>query len=156
MPPPRTPLGQINSNSIQQKELKPNERGEIIGALKMGYTPVQVAKGLQRPRGTVRTTLKQHSKRTDEKTLPCGGRSREYTDRDVRRLVYYIRKFPLHMWQQVKDMLGYTWYKNTLRKMLEPSGISNWKARSRPELTEIHARLRLTWAVARKDWTLAQ
>lgn len=153
---PRTPLRQISGNSTQRKQLKPNERGEIIGALKMGHTPVQVAKGLKRPRGTVRSTLQRHSQRKNEETIPRGGRPREYTDRDVRRLVQHIRKFPMETWQQVKDALHYPWHKNTLRKMLEPSGITNWRARSRPELTEVHARLRLTWAVARKDWTLAQ
>jgi transposase len=56
----------------------------------------------------------------------------------------------------VKDNLGFAWHKHTLQRMLEPSGILNWRAKSRPELTEAHARIRLAWAIARKNWTLEQ
>jgi hypothetical protein len=40
-----------------------------------------------------------------------------------------------------------------IKKILKQYGICNWRAKKRPELTEVHAASRLAWCLAHRGWT---
>lgn len=156
MAQPRTPLGRIDGNIQKKHELTPYQRGKIAGTSLVGKSPGVIAKALKHSKSTVKSTLRRDKLCNNGFTIERPGRPTEYTDRDIRKLVRHVRKNPKHTWQQVRDNCGFTWHKNTLKRMLEPSGITNWRAKMRPELTEAHVQARLAWAMARKDWTPAE
>jgi IS30 family transposase len=151
IPQPRTPLGVISGNIQKNKELTPYQREKIIAAAQFGHSPSEIAKVLERPKSTVQTTLKLDSIRYEGHTRGRSGRPREYNERDVRNLVRYIRANPKDTWEQVKRACGFTWHKDIFKRMLEPSGITNWKCRHRPHLTETTVKKRLAWCKSKKD-----
>ena len=156
MPQPRTPIGVISGNIQKKKQLTPYQRGKITGAAQFGHSPAEIAKEFNRPDSTIRTTLKLDPLRDKGETRERSGRPCEYTERDIRKLIRHVRINPKHIWAEVKKACGFTWHKDTLKRMLEPSGITNWKCRRRPHLTEAAAKKRLAWCKARQRWTLEQ
>jgi transposase len=156
MAPKRTPLGPINSNKIRKKELTPYKRGQVIGASLFGHTPRVIAETLKEPESTVRTTLKSDAQRNEGESLPRTGRPQEWNTYHVRRLVRRVRQFPKLTYAQLRQELGWEFSDSTLKRMLEPSGIRNWRAKRRPHLSEAHAKKRLEWCKARRHWTLEQ
>lgn len=151
MAQPRTPLAQIADNRQKNSELTCCQRAEILGALKIYDSPALVAEALDYPRSTVTTTRERAKLRANHASLPRSGPKLTWRIRDVRKLVRYCRTNPKDTWQQVKDRGGFPWSRDTLKVMLQPSGIANWKAKQRPELTEAHVAARLAWAIARSD-----
>ena len=154
MPLPRTPLGPISSNRVykkQKKELTPLQRSEIIGAAKCGVPKFMIADALHQDASTVSKTIKKATLRSNQRSLSRSGRPKTWTSRDQRRLVIFVRRNPWATWQQVREGTGVTYSDSTLKRILEPSGITHWKAKRRPELTEEVARLRYEWAKKHKD-----
>jgi hypothetical protein len=122
----------------------------------LGHSPAKITKALKCPDLTVRTTIKLDPLRDEGHTRQRSGRPREYDERDVRKLIRYVRANPKDTWAEVKKACGLVQHPSTIRRMLEPSGITNWKCRRRLHLTEAAVKKRLEWCKARKDWTLEQ
>ena len=146
----------ISSNIAKKPLLTPFQRGKLVGAAEIGLSPAEIARTFNRPDSTVRNTLKIDRLRNEGNTRRRTGRPREYSDRDVRNLVKYVRLHPKDTWKEVKASTGLKFHKTTLMRMLEPSGIANWKCRRRPHLTEAAVKKRLEWCKARQHWTLEQ
>ena len=153
MATPRRPLGLISSNIEGRKELSPYQRGQVISAKTFGHTPAEIAHVLNLPDSTVRTTIIRESLRHDGKSKKGRGRRKSYTPRDERKLLRHIRLHPKDTYIAVKQATGLEISRTTIKKILKASGITNWRAKKRPALTEKHAQERLAWCKARKDWT---
>ena len=156
MATPRRPLGPVSGNSIRKKELTPYKRGQIVGAAQLGASNVEIAVTLNTPESTVRSTLRADIQRLNGESIRRSGRPKTWNDYYVRRLVRLVRAQPKLTYTQVRKELGWTYSDSTLKRMLEPSGIRNWRAKRRPHLTEIHAQKRYDWCKARLNWTLAE
>jgi len=154
MPQPRRPLGVISSNISKKPLLTPYLRGKIAYAAELGYSPAQIAIQFDKPDSTIRNTLKVDHLRNNGNTRTRTGRPREYTDREVRILVKHVRNNPKDTWAEVKRATGLKYHKTTLLRMLEPSGIKNWRCRRRPHLTAAAVAKRLAWCKAREHFTL--
>ena len=149
MPPQRRPLGPISGNTIKKKELTPYKRGQIVDASIAGLNNPTIATTLKTPESTVRTTLRYDLHRLNGETVQRTGRRRTWNVYHVRRLVRLVRTQPKLTYEKVRKELGWTYSDSTLKRMLEPSGIRNWRAKRRPHLTEVHAKKRYDWCKAR-------
>lgn len=141
----RRPLASLSLNNLPNKELSPYERGKIVGARSAGVGLGTIAKAMHTTKSTVQTTLRRQPVRHEGHSQPRSGRPAEYSDRDVRRLVRYVRLHPKHSYEAIRKDLGWSYSTPTLKRMLEPSGITNWRAKRRPELTPAVAQKRYQW-----------
>lgn len=153
MPPQRTPLRSLANNNVPHMHLSPYDRGKIIGRLEGGDKVGVVAKAYNLPHSTVVYTQRQDQLRDDGTSLLRKARKKSYSDGDERLLLRYIRLFPKSTYTETKKACGLNCSITTIKRVLKIHGISNWKARKRPELTEKHAIKRLAWCLARRGWT---
>ncbi|PSS12915.1 hypothetical protein M430DRAFT_262520, partial [Amorphotheca resinae ATCC 22711] len=72
--------------------------------------------------------------RYEGKSLPRAGRPKSYTDRDVRNLIRYVRLHPKDTYAEVRKALRFNFSTTTLKVMLKPSRIVNWRCKKRPYL----------------------
>ena len=157
MPPQRCPLGPISGNTIKKKELTPYKRGQIVSASIAGLDNPTIATTLKDPwinclnHPTLRLTPFE---RRGLYNVPAGDKFRMSITYVV--LVRLVRTQPKLTYKEVRKELGWTYSDSTLKRMLEPSGIRNWRAKRRPHLTEVHAKKRYDWCKARLNWTLAE
>jgi DNA-binding CsgD family transcriptional regulator len=138
MPPIRTPLGSISGNRIHLCELKPYERGRIIGKAEEGATSAKIARDLKCSESAVKYTIRQEVLCNKGTSLVRASRTKSYNDREERNIVRHIRLNPKHTYKQVKDFLHLEYSKTTIKRILKKYGISNWRARKRLELTKEH------------------
>ena len=127
-----------------------------MGAKIIGARIDELAEAFKAPEGTIKTTLRQAKFRHNGESLPRSGRPKSWNERDVRSLIRCIRLHPKYTYEQVKKELRRNWSTFTIKRILEPSGITNWRAKRRPALTDAVAAKRLAWCNIRKDWTLNQ
>ena len=156
MAPKRRALAEIAGNTPSRRELTPFQRGLIVGAYRSGDGPTQISRQYDVPIGTVKTTLARDKSRIEGTSQPRIGRPYTYSERDERVLLRYVRKFPKHTYDLVRIGTGLDFSNTTIRRILEPFGISKWRARRRPELNELRAQLRLKWCIEHSDWTVEQ
>src|SRR5215469_4704839 len=151
--PNRTPLTPISGNRIAQKELSPHLRGIIIGRSQAGKNPTQIADALNLPQSTVRDTLDKSATRSEGKTIQRSGRPRKLTIREERYILRAVRQLPKITYQALENKLNFRVSRGTYYHILKRHHIKNWLAKKRPHLTPMHAKNRLAWALARKDWS---
>ena len=153
MPPQRTPLGVISGNRFKGCELSPYIRGQITGARLIGRSFSTIAKALKVDRSTVRYTTLQAPQRVDGQSIPRKPRQKSYTEHDVRSVLRYVRLHPKHTYAQVLNDCGVNFKVSTLKRILKEAGITNWRAKRRPLLTEAIAAKRLAWCLSHRGWT---
>ena len=150
----RTPLGPHSGNSRRGPELTPYQRGKIIGAASLGRTPTQIAEVENWPISTIKSTIELDPERNDGQSKSRSGRPKLYNDRDERSILRQVRLFPKCTYADVRNACAITLCDSTLKTILKKFGITNWRAKRRPELTEEVAAKRLAWCLVRKDWTV--
>jgi hypothetical protein len=95
MPPQRTPLRQLNGNSIRRgPELTPYKRGRIAGAKIAGMSPQEMELQMKHSRGAVRATLALEILRSNGASMPRPGRPKIYNERDRRMMIKNLRSYP--------------------------------------------------------------
>ena len=146
--PLRTPLRSISGNERRFKDLTPYQRGLIIGKFECGLTPTEVAADLDIPVSTIRDTIKFHPERTDGQSKARFGRPRISTQVDVRNVLRLVRRLPKITYDGIRRELQLTFSNDTLKRILQRNGITNWRAKRRPALTSEVVQKRLEWAKA--------
>lgn len=150
----RIPLGTRSVNIRRGPELSPNTRGKIIGAKDFGGTATQIGKRYNYPESTIRSTLKLEPERDRNVSQPRSGRPKTYSDRDERHILRQVRLHPKCTYADVRRACLVKLCDSTLSSILKKHGITNWRAKKRPHLTEEHAAIRLAWCIERLDWTV--
>jgi hypothetical protein len=134
--------------------LSPNTRGKIIGGYDFGGKPSQIGKAYNFNESTIRSTLKLEPVRDRNKSQPRSGRPKTYSDRDERHILRQVRLHPKCTYADVRRACLVKLCDNTIRSILKQYGITNWRAKKRPHLTEEHAAIRLASCIERLDWTV--
>jgi hypothetical protein len=153
MPPIRTPLRSIDGNSKDYKHLSPYQRGQIVGKQSEGVNHSKIARDLGVYRSAVYYTLQKEPLRPGGKDILKGARKKTYTERDERALLRFVRLWPKATYKQVIDACGLKCKTTTVKKILKKHGITNWRAKKRPELTEDNALKRLAWCLVWRGLT---
>jgi hypothetical protein len=156
MPPQRNPLGSISGNRQKNQWISPYMRGKVMGCVLKGATPAEIAMGLNLERGTVRYTIAMDPLRHEGHSLPKDPRRKSYSLTDERYILRYVRLHPKDTYDSVITACGLSCSKSTLKKILKRHGITNWRCKKRPELTEAHVAKRLAWCLAHRGWTVEE
>jgi transposase len=152
MPPQRSPLGPISGNRLLGAHLSPYARGVIAGKASAGAKPSEIAAELELEYSTVYRTIQLDLTRHEGASLPRTPRKKSYTEADERILLRHVRLNPKDTYAKIKIACGLACSKSTLRKILKEHGITNWRAKRRPFLTEKNAAARLKWCLERQHW----
>ena len=152
MPPQRKPLGPVSGNRLLGQHLSPYARGKIAGKAEEGATPASIAKELELEYSTVYRTIQNDLLRHEGKSLPRTPRKKSYSEHDERVLLRHVRANPKDTYREIMTACGLGCKKTTIRKILKEHGITNWKAKRRPFLTEKNAAARLAWCLERRHW----
>ncbi|KAF4637308.1 hypothetical protein G7Y89_g776 [Cudoniella acicularis] len=129
MPPQRTPLRSISSNSLPRTHLTPSTRGIIIGKKSEGAHAAQIARDLKLDVATVKYTIAKASLRNENCSIPHAPRRKSYTDTDERHLLRYVRLHPEDTYAQVIQACGLDCKTTTVKKILKRHGITNLRYR---------------------------
>jgi len=149
----RSRVGNISRNIQRGKELTAFERGQITGGAILGHNTYDIAKVLNIPRRTVRTTLERSLERPPEGlSKPRCGRPKKYSIKEERILVRHVRQFPKHTYAQVLLITRLDIKRSTVQTILKKHNITNWRAKRRPELSAAYAKTRYRWCKAREKW----
>ena len=152
MPPQRSPLGPISGNRLLGAHLSPYARGVIAGKASAGAKPSEIAAELKLEYSTVYRTIQLDLARHEGASLHRTPRKKSYTEADERILLRHVRLNPKDTYAMIKIVCGLACSKSTLRKILKEHGITNWRAKRRPFLTEKNAVARLKWCLERQHW----
>ena len=151
MPPQRTPLGPRLANSTRGPNLNPYQRGKIVGLREAGDSPTEIKTRQKVSLSSIRYTLKLDKLRVEGKDLTRADRGKSYTEADVRHILRFVRKDPKATYTDVKLATGVTCSTRTIKRILADNGITNWRAKRLPQLSEAHAAKRIDWCLARRN-----
>ncbi len=150
---PRAPLGSIDPNLLNRKELSPYQRGILVGRVSEGATTADIQKEFSLPESTIRTTITRASNRRNGASNPRSGRPKACSIREQRHIIRTARVNPRITYLDLIQTTGVNCSRTTVYRILKDYGLTNWLAKKRPLLREEDVALRLAWAKERKDWT---
>jgi hypothetical protein len=153
MPPQRSILGSISGNRAFNHQLSPYQRGKIIGLTHSGEKSRDIQSLLNGSRGAVRSTLKLDSLGLEGNTQLRSGRPKCYLEATERKILQHVRLHPKDTYTQVILACELTIKSGTIKSILSQHGITNWRARRRPLLTEANAAKRLAWCLQHRGLT---
>jgi hypothetical protein len=140
MPPQRTPLHNIDGNRRYRcPELTPYQSGLVVGQRLAGKSPHQIEVDLELSRGVVRRTLDSIQLRDEGHSLPRSGPKLKYDSRSRRRMILCLRNHPKLTYAQRREHTGLKMSNSYIYNLATSEGMTHWRAKKRPELTEAHA-----------------
>jgi len=129
------------------------EKGEII-VLSKNNSHAQIGKELSIPRRTVSSFLQRLETRHSPYNLLHPGRPRKTSatfDRWLVRTALTDTRLPF---KELKSIVNISVSEQTIRRRLRAEGIRKWRGLRRALLTDKHAKKRLEWARAHRNWTV--
>jgi hypothetical protein len=156
MPPCRTPLGPIDGNRVYNEEYTPYTRGKIIGVHRAGMRTVSMEREFGVTRGGIISIIAYEAIRLEGATQPRTGTPRIYSDRDCRVMLKNLRLYPKQTFDARRAETGMKCSNSWIKDLARVNGLSHWRAKKRPELTEEVAQFRYDWARARAHWDVAR
>lgn len=141
----------------KRRELTPFERGEIIGAWRMGgHTRDEIASALGYNYPTVCDVIRKYEKDNVTIPPPRPGRPVLLDNRDARRLVRIRTQDRTTTLEEVtQDFatgLTISASKSTVRRALHSEGYFGRIAKKKPLVSEVNRKKRLAWCRLTKDW----
>jgi transposase len=137
-------------------ELSEFQRGEIIGAWKMGHKVADIAKALDRRYTTVKDTIERYETRLTVTCTKRSGRPPKLDDRDIRHLVNDLKKDRAvavdELTKEFNESLNISVSSKTVRRTLNSQGYYGRTAKKKPLVTEKNRKKRLAWCRMRKEW----
>jgi len=125
MLPIRVPLGARDGNRLPNFELDRYKRRKIIGGFILGVLLAAIALGLGYNVNSVWSIIRADEHRVVSFSVARAGRPKEYTDREERALLRYVRLFPKHTYARVIQEVRLTIKTSTVKKILKRHGITN-------------------------------
>lgn len=150
---PATPT---HRRTYAETQLTPSTRGNIFGRRIEGATYEAIGTELNVPATTVRHSFIRSSLRNTHYRKKGSGRRKLISGRTEKLLLRIVRIHPKWTYARVIRELGVPVSHDTIYRVLKKNGITKWKAKKRPLLTEAAAAARLAWCQARRDWGLRE
>jgi len=141
----------------KRRELTPFERGEIIGAWRMGgHNRDEIASTLGYNYPTVCDVIRKYEKDNVTVPLPRSGRPALLDNRDIRRLTRIRTKDRTATLEEVTEdfatSLQISVCPNTVRNALHSEGYFGRIAKKKPLVSETNRKKRLGWCRLTKNW----
>ena len=144
MPLQRTPLRNIDSNRRGRgPNLTPYDRGQISGMYRCGKTPTEIEAEFGYSRGAIRHTLETLQHRNEGTPTPKSGTPVKYDSRSRRRILRCLRNHPKMTYEQRRESTGLKMSDSYIYRLATENGLTHWRAKKRPELTEAVVEQRL-------------
>lgn len=126
------------------------QRGMLYGQYKAANCVSEVAHQNGLPQSTVQYIIDTLLTQRGGVSKPQKGAPKKFTEREERLVLQNCRLYSKHTYAQVKSgtRLNISPYK--VKQILDKAGISNWRDKEQPHLTEEVAKIRLDWALARR------
>ena len=112
-----------------------------------------VASLIGRPWSTVRSFLARSLDRISIDNLPRSGGPAILTRRERKAILRAAKSNRKMTRRELRNRYAPHVYLRTVDRVLREAHIRKWMAKKRPRLLPRHAKARLEWALARKDWT---
>jgi transposase len=143
-------------NQTPRKELTSSQRGQIIGAFKMGHNPYSIAKTFGFPTATVYKTVKRYQESGSENPVKRQGRPKILSEREKRALNHIAvnnRQAPLVIiTNELNTKLENDLSTKTVRRYLKEMGWNSCMACKKPFLNDKSAANRLKWCRNHINW----
>ena len=141
----------------KRRELTPFERGEIIGAWRMGgHSRDEIASTLGYTYPTVCDVIRKYEKDNITIPLPRPGRPALLDNRDIRRLTHIRKKDRTATLEEVTEDfatgLTISVSSDTVRRALHSEGYFGRIAKKKPLVSETNRKKRLGWCRLTKGW----
>ena len=122
-----------------------------------GIPWINIVKQFSTSNGTISRILKKYNATSQIVRKPGTGKSRCTTSAMDRRILREVKKNPFVTSREIKEALGVTICRRTLRRRICESGEfkSYWAAR-KPFITAVNIARRLAWCLVHQHWTIAQ
>jgi hypothetical protein len=126
MPPQRTSLCDIDGNRrYKGPELSSYQRGQIVGACKVGSSPKEIEDELGHSQGAVRRTLESIHICDEGYTLPRSGTLLKYTSRARRRILQCLRSHPKMSYKKRRETTGLKMSDSYIRELVITKGLKH-------------------------------
>ena len=150
---PRRSLSSISSNIIRKKQRSPYTKGQIVGAFKNSTKVPELQKLFGTPETTLRRIIRIIPQRPHGSSNEKPGRPIEYNERQVRQVLRFVRNNPKTSYAAIKKACVGDFSIWTIKCILRLNQVLTWRAKKRPQITEVYMEKRLAWAIVRRDWT---
>ncbi len=121
----RTPLAPISNNRPKGRNLRPDERGFLLGLSTADITPSKIFHQYRVPESTTRSTITLTSQRDNQVTQPRSGRLTKLSIRDYRHLIRIARANPRIKYRDLLERSGLSYSKSTVYRALKAYGLTN-------------------------------
>ena len=148
----RTPLGQISTNRRRGPDLSPYQRGQIIGLISAGLSKRKIVTQLRLSNGAIQYTLRCQKSRPDRISAPHPGHPPKFTSRETRKMLRCVRIYPKMTFAKCRAYCDTKISNSHIKNLCRETGLSHWRAKKRPELSEEHAKLHYKWCQIQQHW----
>ena len=146
-------LGTISGNRAFNHQLSPYQRGKIVGLTARGEKSRSIEDLLKVSRGAVRSTIQLDHVRHEGNPQVRSGRPKEYSEATIRKIIRHVRLQLKDSYAELIRACDLSIKRTTIKSILSQHGITNWRARRRPLLTEANVAKRLAWCLEHRYWT---
>ena len=143
MPLQRHVLFPINGNRVRGLETSLYARGKVAGLYIVGLTQRAIIEATNLSRSSIRGAIALDILNTNRASLPRPGRPIIYDPRDRRAMLRNIRLHPKLTFDARREATGLDMSNSYIKGLARSEGLTHWRAKKRPELTEEVAALRL-------------
>jgi len=152
MPPKKNSVSRHKPKTAR-REMSDVEKGMIIAFFHIFEKISVVATLVNRPWSTVRNFLARACDRGHIENAPRSGRPVILNQRERRAIIRAATKDRSMTRLELRNRHAPHVSVHTIDRVLREANIKKWLAQTRPRLTAAHAKKRLDWALARKNWT---
>ena len=131
-------------------DLTPYQRGQIIGLASSGQTQRAIMTQLSLSRSAVQGTIERHKSRPNGLSAPRPGHPPKFTLRETRTMLRCVRLYPKMTFAERRAHCNTEMSNSHIKNFCREIGLSHWRAKKRPELSEEHAKLRFEWCQIRR------
>lgn len=126
----------ISGNSRRGPQLSPGDKRVLKAHVDDGlsYREIQEITGVAP--STTASAIKSLDNDTTGKARPRSGRPGALSERDQQLILRLVRQHPKWQYQKLLEEAGVGQSHSTIYRLLKHHGITNWRAKRRPELTQ--------------------
>jgi len=146
----------ISGNRGRDDELSIEQRIATTALRAVGKTSTEIAEIMSCSRQTVIRTVRRFTERNNLSSRPRSGHPRALSDRDKAHVLRVVRQELRITYRDIIQQAELSYHRRVVYNLIKEAGITNWRAKKRPLLTDDNARIRLAFAHSHVNWSAAE